>query len=173
MKYLVVSDIHGSKFYINKLEEIIKRELPDKIIILGDIFSHINLVDEEISDTLNKYCGIILCTKGNCDNDRDIERCKFKVYDHIKLMINNNLCFFTHGDHYNINSLPSMVKVFIYGHLHTGFIRYDNNILQVNSGSLSYPRGSSTNSYCIIDDKGILLKDIDSSVIDEFLFEWM
>ena len=46
MKYLVISDIHGSIFHVNKLEEIIKYELPDKVIILGDIFSHINQVDK-------------------------------------------------------------------------------------------------------------------------------
>ena len=30
MKYLVVSDIHGSGYYANKIEEIFSRENPDK-----------------------------------------------------------------------------------------------------------------------------------------------
>ena len=34
MKYLVVSDIHGSLYYARKLEEIINKENPDKIILL-------------------------------------------------------------------------------------------------------------------------------------------
>lgn len=170
MKYLVVSDIHGSIFYINKLEEIIQKELPDKIILLGDIFSNINTTNEEIVDILNKYSNIMMYTKGNCD--LAITGCKFPINDYIKLIINNKLCFFTHGDRYNINSLPSGVEIFIYGHLHTGFIKY-HNILEVNCGSLSFPRGNSTNSYVIIDDKKIILKDLEGDLIDEFWFEWM
>ena len=40
MKYLVVSDIHGSGFYARKLEEIIDKENPNKIILLGDLYYH-------------------------------------------------------------------------------------------------------------------------------------
>ena len=37
MKVLVVSDIHGSGYYADKLKEIIKREKPEKIVVLGDL----------------------------------------------------------------------------------------------------------------------------------------
>ena len=40
MKYLVVSDIHGSLYYAKKLDEIINKENPDKIILLGDLYYH-------------------------------------------------------------------------------------------------------------------------------------
>ena len=40
MKYLVVSDIHGSGYYARKLQEIIEKETPDKIILLGDLYYH-------------------------------------------------------------------------------------------------------------------------------------
>ena len=40
MKYLVASDIHGSLFYMKKLSELIDRENPDKIILLGDLYYH-------------------------------------------------------------------------------------------------------------------------------------
>lgn len=33
MKYLVVSNIHSSNYYANKLKEIINKENPDKIIL--------------------------------------------------------------------------------------------------------------------------------------------
>ncbi len=35
MKYLIVSDIHGSSYYANKINEIYIKEHPDKIILLG------------------------------------------------------------------------------------------------------------------------------------------
>ena len=40
MKYLVVSDIHGSGYYANKIKEIDLTENPDKIILLGDLYYH-------------------------------------------------------------------------------------------------------------------------------------
>ena len=38
MRVLVVSDIHGSGVYADKLKEIIKKEKPEKIIVLGDLY---------------------------------------------------------------------------------------------------------------------------------------
>jgi len=40
MKVLVVSDIHGSGYYAEKILEIEKRENTDKIIVLGDLYYH-------------------------------------------------------------------------------------------------------------------------------------
>ena len=40
MKYLVISDIHGSNYYAKKIEEIYNKENPDKIILLGDLYYH-------------------------------------------------------------------------------------------------------------------------------------
>ena len=36
MKAVVISDIHGSGYYAEKIKEINERENPDKIILLGD-----------------------------------------------------------------------------------------------------------------------------------------
>ena len=40
MKVLVISDIHGSSYYAKKIKEINKKEEPDKIIVLGDLYYH-------------------------------------------------------------------------------------------------------------------------------------
>ena len=40
MNLLIVSDIHGSGYYANKLLEIVKQENPDKIVLLGDLYYH-------------------------------------------------------------------------------------------------------------------------------------
>ena len=36
MKVLVISDIHGSGYYAEKIKEINEREKPDKIILFRD-----------------------------------------------------------------------------------------------------------------------------------------
>ena len=38
MKVLIISDIHGSGYYGEKIKEINERENPDKIILLGDLY---------------------------------------------------------------------------------------------------------------------------------------
>ena len=40
MKVLVISDIHGSGYYADKIREIVERENPEKIILLGDLYYH-------------------------------------------------------------------------------------------------------------------------------------
>ena len=37
MKALVISDIHGSGYYGEKIKEINEKEKPDKIILLGEL----------------------------------------------------------------------------------------------------------------------------------------
>ena len=59
MKYLIVSDIHGSSEYISYLFRLMQIENPDKVIILGDMLS----LDNEclrILDFIEEY-------KDNCE----------------------------------------------------------------------------------------------------------
>ena len=40
MKILIISDIHGSSYYAEKIKEIDEKEKPDQIILLGDLYYH-------------------------------------------------------------------------------------------------------------------------------------
>lgn len=175
MKYLVLSDIHGIMEYAKEIPNIVNREKPEKIILLGDLYYHgydkkRYKESMEITNLLNSYKDHILCTKGNCDTDIDIAISEFKIEDYIKLNINNKTFFFTHGHKYDVESVYNNIDVFIFGHLHTGFIRKYKNILYVNSGSLSLPRNNTHNSYLIIDNENIILKDISGNDIDKCLY---
>ena len=173
MKYLVISDIHGSNYYAKKINEIFKRENPDKIILLGDLYYHgprNPLTDEynpmEVSKILNQYKDIILCTKGNCDSEADEMISDFKFEDYIQLNINGVDFFFSHGHKYNMDNIPPVGQVIVYGHFHTGFIVEKQGIIFANPGSISLPKNNTKNSYLIIDDKEIILKDVDGNIID-------
>ncbi len=177
MKYLVVSDIHGSSYYANKLEEIYIKEKADKIILLGDLYYHgprNSLTDEynpmKVAEVLNKYKDIILCTKGNCDAEVDQMISEFKFEDNITININGTEFFFSHGHKYNITNIPPVGKVVVYGHFHIGFIQEQNGIIFANPGSISLPKNNSRHSYLIIDDKNIVLKDIEGNVIEKVNF---
>ncbi len=174
MKLLVVSDIHGSLFYANKILSIIDKENVNKIILLGDLYYHgprnplpSDYNPMEVSKILNSLKNKLLCIKGNCDAEVDEMISDFKFNNHINMIINNKKFMFTHGHKYNIDNKPNDIDVLVYGHFHTGFIKEENNKLYINSGSLSLPKNNTQNSYLIIDDNTIYLKDIDSNIIDQ------
>ena len=174
MKYLVVSDIHGSSFYAKKIQDIYNIEHPDKIILLGDLYYHgpRNFLTEEynpmeVAKVLNKYKDIILCTKGNCDAEVDEMISEFKFEDYIELNINGVDFFFSHGHKYNMDNIPPAGKVVVYGHFHTGFIEEQYGVIFANPGSISLPKNNTKHSYLVIDDKELILKDIDENIINK------
>lgn len=173
MKIIVVSDIHGSLYYTKKIEEIIKEENPDKIVLLGDLYYHgpRNPLTNEynpqgVCEILNSMKDKIICVRGNCDAQVDEMISDFKFEDHVRMDIDGRRFFFTHGHVYNIDNLPENIDVIVYGHFHTGFIKVKDGVVCVNSGSISLPKNGTPNSYLIIENGIIELKDLDGNIID-------
>ena len=174
MKYLVVSDIHGSAYYANKIKEIDILEKTDKIILLGDLYYHgpRNPLTEkygpmEVAGILNDLSEKIICTRGNCDAEVDEMISDFKFKDNIRITISDKKFFFSHGHFYNSDNIPEDADVVIYGHFHTGFIKEEYGIVFANPGSISLPKNNTTHSYMIIDEESIILKDVDGNIISE------
>ena len=78
MKAVVISDIHGSGYYAEKIKEINERENPDKIILLGDLYYHgpRNELSQEykpmkVAEILNSLKDKLLVVRGNCDAEVD------------------------------------------------------------------------------------------------------
>ena len=178
MKYLVVSDIHGSAYYGRKIEEIINKEKPDKIILLGDLYYHgprnpltLEYAPKEVANILNSYKDKILAVRGNCDAEVDQTISEFKIEEKLELKIGGKKFFFTHGHKFNIDNLPDEeFDVLVYGHFHTGFIQEKHSKLFVNAGSISLPKNNTKNSYLIFDNENIILKDVDGNVIEEYRY---
>lgn len=177
MKYLVISDIHGSKYYADKIIEIEQKENPDKIILLGDLYYHgpRNPLPQEyepmeVSKILNTFKDKILCTKGNCDAEVDEMISEFKMEEYIRLNIEGKKFFFTHGHKNNIDNPPDKIDVLIYGHFHKNFIQEKDGIVYANPGSISRPKDGTKHSYMIIDDREIIIKDVDGNIINRKIY---
>ena len=175
MKLLIISDIHGSSYYAQKIEEINKREKPDQIILLGDLYYHgpRNGLTEQydpmkVAGILNDLKDKIRAVRGNCDAEVDEMISDFKIEQNIEEQINNKHVFFTHGHIYNMNNIPNKeVQIMFYGHFHTGFIEEKNGIIFANPGSISLPKNNTEHSYIIFDSNAIILKDLDGNIIQE------
>lgn len=178
MKLLVISDIHGSYYYAKKILEIEKRENPDKIVLLGDLYYHgprNDLTQEynpmEVSKILNSLKDKLIVTKGNCDAEVDEMISEFPFKEYIEMNVNGYNLFLSHGHKYNIDNLPPLgvnIDIMMYGHFHVGFIKEKDGIIFANSGSISLPKENSKHSYLIFDDNKLILKDVDGTVIEEY-----
>ncbi len=178
MKVLIISDIHGSAYYAGKIKEIIERENPEKIVLLGDLYYHgpRNDLSQEyapmkVAEVLNSLKDKLLVVRGNCDAEVDEMISEFKFEDHILMEINNKKVYFTHGHKYNIEVIPyDDFEIMIYGHIHQGFIQEKEGFLFANPGSISIPRLGTAHSYLIFDENGLVLKDVEGTVLQTYKF---
>lgn len=179
MKVLVISDIHGSSYYAEKIKEIVAKENPDKIILLGDLYYHgprNDLTQEyapmKVAEILNSLKDKLLVVKGNCDAEVDEMISDFKFEDHLLLDINGKKIYFTHGHRYNIEVIPyEDFEVLIYGHIHQGFIQEKEGYLFANPGSISLPKCGTEHSYLILEKDKFILKNVDGEVLQEYCFK--
>lgn len=166
MKYLIISDIHGSSKFLNKVLDINNKF--DKLIILGDILYHgpRNKLPNgynpmEVIQVLNNIKDKIISVRGNCDAKIDLELLEFLISDHKCLDIDNCRVFLTHGDVYNKDNIPSDLKIslIIHGHTHKNEICLVEDKKIINIGSLSMPKDGH-HTYAIIQDSKIEVYDL-------------
>lgn len=175
MKYLVASDIHGSKYFAFKVIEEFKKEKADFLILLGDIYYHgpRNPLPQDynpkaVYEELNKISDRIIAVRGNCDSEVDQMVSNFKINENVEMNICGKKYFFTHGHKINKDNFSGIdFDVMMYGHFHTGFIKQENEKIFVNTGSVTLPKQNTENSFVIIDDDNILLKNFSGKIIDK------
>lgn len=175
MKLIFASDIHGSLFFCEKLIDKYKKEQPDKLILLGDLLYHgpkNNLTQDyntmQVAKLLNSIKKNIICVRGNCDAEVDQSILEFPISaDFFNLYINDRLIFLTHGHIYNKNHLPILNDgdIIIHGHTHVPAIEKINNVIYMNPGSVSLPRGNSVNSFMLYHDNLFEIKDFNDNII--------
>ena len=130
MKLLIISDIHGSSYYTEKIKEIEAKENPDQIILLGDLYYHgpRNELTQEynpmkVTGVLNDLKDKIRAVRGNCDAEVDEMISDFKLEPYIEMQVNGKKVFFSHGHVYNMDNISHKdIDIMFYGHFHVGFI---------------------------------------------------
>lgn len=178
MKYIIASDLHGSKYYLDKFIKITESENANKIIFLGDIYYHgprnplpIEYSPKSVAETLNQMVDKIIVLQGNCDSQVDTLVSNFDFIPDMVLSIGNKCFLLTHGHIYNSENMPKTnFDGVIYGHFHTGFIKNINGKIVANPGSLSLPKENTANSYLVVEESGITLKDLDGNIIQNQKF---
>lgn len=161
MKLLIASDIHGSAYYCAELMEEIKKENPDRIVLLGDLLYHgprndlpKDYAPKKVIPMLSEYKDKILAVRGNCEAEVDQMVLPFPcLADYAMLETDSITMYLTHGHHANPEQLPPLPQgsVFLSGHTHVKRDEVINGIRCLNPGSVSIPKDGS-HSYLLYEN---------------------
>ena len=163
MKLVIASDIHGSAFWCEKLMEVVKRENPDKLILLGDLLYHGPRNDlpreyapKRVIEMLSSQKQRILAVRGNCEAEVDQMVLPFScMADYALLEADGLTMYLTHGHLYGPDRLPLLEEgnVLLSGHTHVKLDEVRSGIRCINPGSVSIPKDGSNS--CLIYESGV------------------
>lgn len=170
-KIMIASDIHGSAHWCEKLVAAFEKEAPEKLLLLGDILYHgprNDLPDgydpKEVSAMLNPLKKYILCVRGNCDSEVDQMVLDFPILaDYAMLFAGGKNLFATHGHLFDAENPPPLSEgdILLNGHFHVPYRKkIADDILYINCGSVSLPKGNSPHSYILLENGEFLWKDL-------------
>ncbi len=175
MKYLIVSDIHGSAESAQIIANVFEKEKCDLILCLGDILYHgprndlpDNYCPKDVIKILNPLAEKIIAIKGNCEAEVDQMVLNFKINDYLDMDINGLKCHLEHGHH--LDEYVGNPDIILYGHTHIPDNSIKNNIRFFNPGSITLPKAGSKRSYAIWDNNKITLYDILGNELDSLSY---
>lgn len=168
MRFLIISDLHGSAEAFQAVAEAFAYEDADAMICCGDFLYHgprnnlpIGYEPKELAPLLNQYKDKIYAVRGNCDAEVDQFLLEFPIMAPYILVCNGaSRCFVTHGHLFNEDRMPplSAGDIFISGHTHVPRLERVDGILYVNPGSTTLPKSLSKPGYGVMDEKTVTLK---------------
>lgn len=173
MKLMFISDIHGSLYYLEKALLRYEKEMPDQLIILGDLLYHgprnplpMNYNPVEVLNKLNAIKDKIICVRGNCDGEVDQMVLEFPILAEYSIVLfEGKKIFATHGHKYNGDNLPPLANgdIIIHGHTHIPVAEKVDNIYILNPGSISLPKQNTPNTYGVLESNNFILKDLEGN----------
>ena len=163
MKLLIASDIHGSAYYCGRLMEVLEREKPDKLILLGDLLYHgprndlpRDYAPKQVIPMLSQHKDKIIAVRGNCEAEVDQMVLPFPcMADFAQLEVDGTLFYMTHGHHHSPDHLPELPagSVFLSGHTHVKMDEMRGEVRCVNPGSVSIPKDGMNS--CMVYENGV------------------
>lgn len=164
MKYLIITDIHGSPLNLNKALET---ENFDKLLLLGDVLPHGPRNDlpegynpKEVIKMLNSIKNKIICVRGNCDAEVDDMVLEFPILSIACIEYKNKNIYLTHGHKFNSKNLLNVENsIVLYGHTHITQIEYIDSNIYVNIGSITLPKDDVA-CYAVLEDNKLEIKTI-------------
>jgi putative phosphoesterase len=151
MKYVIISDIHGSALATKKAIAHFEKANADFLCILGDILYHgpRNSLPgghdpKGVAEILNQYRDSVIAVRGNCDAEVDQLLLNFPCMSDYALIVDEGRrLFLTHGHVYAENELPFALpggSILLSGHTHIWRLEQKAGITYCNPGSIALPK---------------------------------
>lgn len=175
MKLMFISDIHGIKTNLRKVQEKFNSLNCDKLVVLGDLYyigPRNKMIDDydikAVFEFLESMKDKLVCVKGNCDSEVDTMVSNFPIVRELSLiMTENHDIYITHGHIYNDTNWYKDHSILVYGHFHVPMIKKVETNYYLNPGSISLPKNGYLPSYLILDEEKATIYDIEDNVIME------
>lgn len=176
MKLIIASDIHGAASWCEKLMAAIDAEVPDRVVLLGDLLYHgprnelpADYAPKRVIEMLNPLAERVIAVRGNCEAEVDQMVLDFPcMADHNTLFdpaardgVGYTL-FLTHGHvfgpgyHNSVDFWPVLAEgsAMVYGHTHKKVNEASAThpgVWVFNPGSVGLPKDG-THSYGVYED---------------------
>lgn len=173
MKYLIISDIHGSLPRLQQVLNFYEKTQCNMLCILGDILNYgprnglpDGLNPKGIAELLNHFTDPIIAVRGNCDSEVDQMLLDFPIMaDYALIADNGKTLFLTHGHIYNENNLPKgKFDAFFYGHTHLWKLEKQEMSL-CNTGSITFPKGGNPPTFATYENKNISIHQLNGTLL--------
>lgn len=167
---MIISDIHGSIYELNKVLDIYFKENCSILLILGDLFDYgFNITRDDIVNRLNSMKNNVIAARGNCDNN--VKDILFDMPYINKVKLNNKNITLTHGHLYSRDDLSKIESDIIFmGHSHASSIEFINEKLFINPGSISKSRRGE-NSFSIVDENKVTIRSLNNEILEEKIIQ--
>ena len=177
MKMLIASDLHGSEHYALILRDLVEKENPDRVLLLGDLLYHgprneipLGYAPKKVIEILNSMKDKILAVRGNCDAEVDQMVLQFPMLANYALLYIDGLpIYVTHGPHEGPHNPPPLFagEVLLYGHTHVGAEQQQNGYVYLNPGSITLPKDGH-HSYMIYENGLFRRFDLDGTLLGQW-----
>ncbi len=178
MKYLILSDIHGSRPVLEQVLRFYDAGGYERLLLLGDLLNYgprnglpAGLDAMGVAGLLNERADRIVAVRGNCDSEVDQMLLRFPMMgDYALVCDGGRRLFLTHGHVYGEDRLPAAgCDVFLYGHTHLWKLEPAGAGRPVvcNIGSPTFPKGGNPPTFATLDDGWLRVRRTDGSVLAE------
>ena len=177
MKYLIVSDIHGSFPAVENMLNFYNTHHCDMLCILGDILNYgprnslpEGLNPQGIAEYLNKMSDKIIAIRGNCDSEVDQMLLHFPILsDYMIIVDNGKKLFLTHGHIYNEEKLPlGKFDYLFYGHTHLWKLeKQEKGMTICNTGSITFPKNGNVPTFALYENGTVSIYQSDGHLLKQ------
>ena len=177
MRYLIISDIHGSLPRLQRALDFYRQQQCDMLLILGDILNYgpRNSIPEGIDAkgivaALNPLADDIVAVRGNCDAEVDQMLLRFPMMsDYVLLVDEGRRILLTHGHVYNPDHLPAgHHDAVFFGHTHLWQLEHTaDGMLICNTGSITFPKGGNEPTMALMDNGRVAVYNLDGKLLKE------